>query len=94
MRLDLFLKASRIVKRRVLAKQACEAGRVWLNGRLAKPASTVRPGDVVTVEYGGRLLQVEVILTAARAGQLPWREMYRVVSQSVVGGTGGGGETA
>jgi len=60
MRLDKFLKLSRLIKRRTVAKDAAEQGRVWINGKEAKPGSTVKIGDEITVRYGGRLVTVRV----------------------------------
>lgn len=61
MRLDKFLQASRLIKRRALANRYCDAGRVLVNGRAGKPAAAVRPGDVVDVNFGGRRLVVRVL---------------------------------
>ncbi len=61
MRLDKYLQASRLVKRRTLANRLCDAGRVTLNGHKAKPAAEVRSGDLVGVNFGGRRLLVKVV---------------------------------
>lgn len=61
MRLDVFLKTSRLVKRRTVAKEACDNGRITLNGRPAKPASTVSPGDTISLDYGSHVLTVTVV---------------------------------
>ena len=60
MRIDKFLKVSRIVKRRTVAKEVCSAGRVKLNGRPAKAGSELNVGDKLEIVYGLRLLEVEV----------------------------------
>jgi len=60
MRIDKFLKVSRIVKRRTVAKEICGAGRVRLNGRPAKAGSELSVGDKLEVVYGPRLLEVEI----------------------------------
>ncbi|MCL6581651.1 MAG: RNA-binding S4 domain-containing protein [Firmicutes bacterium] len=81
MRLDLFLKVSRLVKRRTVAKEACDNGKVEVNGRPGKASSEVKPGDVITLDYGPRLLTVEVL--AVPEGLPPKtaaQELYRVVS--------------
>lgn len=52
MRIDLFLKNSRIIKRRTVAKQACESGRVLLNGKEAKPGQEVEVGDIIEIKFG------------------------------------------
>ena len=60
MRIDKFLKVSRIVKRRTVAKEICGAGRVRLNGRPAKAGSELNVGDKLEISYGLRLLEVEI----------------------------------
>lgn len=60
MRLDKFLKVSRLIKRRSVAKDVSEQGRVWINGREAKPSSTVKVGDELTVMFGQKTVTVRV----------------------------------
>jgi len=60
-RLDKFLAASRLIKRRTLAKEACECGRVTINGRRAKPASDVGVGDTIEIDFQMRKVRVKVI---------------------------------
>jgi len=60
-RLDVFLKTSRLVKRRTVAKEACDKGRIGLNGRPAKAGAEVRPGDLVSLDYGPRVVTVRVV---------------------------------
>lgn len=60
MRLDKFLKLSRLIKRRSVAKDVSEQGRVWIGGREAKPSSTVKPGDELTIQFGQKLVTVRV----------------------------------
>jgi ribosomal 50S subunit-recycling heat shock protein len=67
MRLDLFLKLSRLVKRRAIAREMCDAGRVLLNGHAAKPAREVKPGDVITLKYFTRIIEAEVLAIVAPA---------------------------
>ena len=57
MRLDKFLKVSRLIKRRTVANEACDAGRVLVNGKTAK----VKPGDVIEIQFGTRTVKVEVL---------------------------------
>ncbi len=61
MRLDKFLKVSRIIKRRTVAKEAGEGGRVTLNGKVAKPSSEVSVGDVIAVRFGERTARFRVL---------------------------------
>lgn len=62
MRLDKYLKVSRLIKRRTLAKEVCDQGRVQINGRLAKAGNVVEVGDIITLDFGQRVLKVEVLL--------------------------------
>ncbi len=61
MRIDKFLKVSRIIKRRTVAQQACQAGKVQINGKIAKPSDTVAVGDRVTVQWGEKTYRYEVL---------------------------------
>ena len=61
MRLDKWLKVSRLIKRRTVAQEACDAGRVSVNGRTAKPSAEVRPGDTVEISFGSKTLRAEVL---------------------------------
>lgn len=61
MRLDKFLKVSRIIKRRTVANEACDAGRVKVNGRPAKASAAVKPGDVIEIGFGNRTVKAEVV---------------------------------
>jgi len=60
MRLDKFLKVSRLIKRRTVAKDVSEQGRVWLNGREAKPSATVKVGDEIRIQFGQKIVTVRV----------------------------------
>ena len=60
MRLDKFLKVARIIKRRTVAKEVCDAGRVQINGRTAKAGSELAVGDSLSIKYGNRLLELQV----------------------------------
>jgi ribosomal 50S subunit-recycling heat shock protein len=64
MRLDKYLKVSRIIKRRTIANDACDAGRVKINDRPAKAASDVKVGDIIEVGFGSKALKVEVLSVA------------------------------
>ncbi|MBC7104504.1 MAG: RNA-binding S4 domain-containing protein [Firmicutes bacterium] len=78
MRLDKFLQVSRLVKRRVLAKEMCERGQVRVNGGIAKPAREVAVGDLVAIDFGWRVVEVEVTSLPAGGGG-KGREMYRTM---------------
>ncbi|RXZ79284.1 RNA-binding S4 domain-containing protein [Paenibacillaceae bacterium] len=60
MRLDKFLKVSRLIKRRTVAKDVSEQGRVWINEREAKPSSTVKIGDELKIQFGQKMVTVKV----------------------------------
>ena len=61
MRLDKYLKISRLIKRRTVANEACDNGRVTLNGRAARASAEVKPGDVIGISFGNRETRVEVL---------------------------------
>ena len=61
MRLDKYLKNSRIIKRRTVAKDACEQGRVEVNGKIAKPGLELKTGDIIQVTFGSNVLKVRVL---------------------------------
>ena len=61
MRLDKYLKVSRIIKRRTIANEACDAGRVSINGKVAKASIEVKVGDVIEIRFGNNLTKVEVL---------------------------------
>ncbi|MDR0916117.1 MAG: RNA-binding S4 domain-containing protein [Oscillospiraceae bacterium] len=60
MRIDKYLKVSRLIKRRTVAQEACDGGRVTVNGRVAKPSSEVKVGDTIEVRFGAKYLRVTV----------------------------------
>ena len=61
MRLDKYLKISRLIKRRTVANEACDNGRVTLNGRIARASAEVKPGDIIGISFGNRETRVEVL---------------------------------
>lgn len=61
MRLDKFLKVSRLIKRRTVANEACDAGRVLVNGTVAKASVKVKPGDVIEIQFGTKMVKAEVL---------------------------------
>ena len=81
-RLDLFLKTSRLVKRRTVAQEMCGAGRVLVNGQQAKPAKEIGPGDTLRLSFSTRAIDIEVLSIPASSKNvksLP-EELYRVIS--------------
>lgn len=79
MRLDKFLKNSRLIKRRTIAKEACDRGRITLNGRVAKAGSEVKPGDVIEVFFGQRKVRVKVIDVMEHASKEQAKDMYQII---------------
>lgn len=61
MRLDKYLKVSRLIKRRTVANEACDAGRVLLNGKAARASAPVKAGDTIEIQFGTRSVKVEVL---------------------------------
>ena len=61
MRLDKFLKVSRLIKRRTIANEACEGGRVSINDKVAKPSTDVKIGDIIEIRFGSKSVKVEVL---------------------------------
>ncbi len=81
MRLDKFLKVSRIIKRRTVAKEACDGGRVLLNGRVAKAGAEVSQGDVMEIRFGARVGRYEIVDVKETVRKENAAEMYRVVQE-------------
>ncbi len=80
MRLDKYLKVSRLIKRRTIANEAAGAGRVQINGRVAKPSSEVKEGDVLDLLLGGRHLLVRVVRVQEVVKKDDAAAMYAVLS--------------
>lgn len=79
MRLDKYLKVSRIIKRRTVANEACDADRVTINGRPAKASAQVKEGDVLEIMFGTNPLKVEVLSVKEAVKKDEAKEMYRVL---------------
>ena len=79
MRLDKFLKVSRIIKRRTVANEACDADRVMINGRPAKASTQVKEGDVLEIMFGTNPLKVEVLTVKETVKKEEAKEMYKVL---------------
>ena len=77
MRLDKFLKVSRLIKRRTVANEACDAGRVMVNGKPAKASLNVKEGDVIEVAFGNKSVKAEVLMVADTSRKEEAREMFR-----------------
>ncbi len=79
MRLDKYLKVSRLIKRRTVANEACDAGRVLLNGKTAKAGTDVREGDTVEIQFGNRNLRVRVLSVQETVHKEEAAAMYEIL---------------
>ncbi len=79
MRLDKYLKVSRIIKRRTVANEACDAGRVTVNGKTARASYDVKEGDVLTVTLGARELKVKVVSVQETVAKNDAANMYEIL---------------
>jgi ribosomal 50S subunit-recycling heat shock protein len=71
MRLDLVLKLSRIIKRRTIAKELCDAGKISINGKVSKPSSEVKEGDVLTLRLGQKVSNVKITFIQQGKKEIP-----------------------
>lgn len=79
MRLDKFLKVSRLIKIRTVANEACDAGRVLVNGKTAKASVKVKPGDVIEIQFGTRTVKVEVLDLQETTKKEEAKELFRYI---------------
>lgn len=77
MRLDKYLKVSRIIKRRTVANEACDAGRVMVNGKAAKASADVKPGDVVEIRFGSNTTKIQIVSVNENARKEEAASMYK-----------------
>ena len=77
MRLDKYLKVSRLIKRRTVANEACDAGRVMINDKPAKASSTVKQGDTITIQFGNKEVKVEVLDVQETVRKDDAKELFR-----------------
>ena len=76
MRIDKYLKVSRIIKRRTIASEACEQERVTINGKVAKPSSEVKVGDIIEIQFGNSITKAEVTSVAEHVPKGDSKQMY------------------
>ena len=81
MRLDKFLKVSRIIKRRSVAKEVADKGRIQINGELAKSSSTLKVGDVLQIQFGNKTLEVKVLALQDSTKKEDASKMYEILSE-------------
>ena len=79
MRLDKYLKNSRLIKRRTVAKEACEGEKVYLNGKQAKPSAEVKVGDIIEIVFGEKRIKAEITDISDNVSKASAREMYRLI---------------
>lgn len=77
MRLDKFLKVSRLIKRRTVANEACDAGRVMVNGKVAKASVNVKAGDIIEIQFGQKAVKVEVLALTESTKKEDAKDMFR-----------------
>jgi ribosomal 50S subunit-recycling heat shock protein len=77
MRLDKYLKVSRLIKRRTVANEACDGGRVTINGTPAKASREVKPGDVIEIRFGAKTTRVEVVSVSENTSKADAPAMYK-----------------
>ena len=82
MRLDKYLKVSRLIKRRSVANEACDAGRVLVNDRPQRASYEVRVGDKIAIRFGERTVAVEVLAISEAAGKADAPAMYRQIAEN------------
>lgn len=77
MRLDKYLKVSRLIKRRTVANEACDAGRVLLNDKVVRASAEVKAGDVITIQFGNKDVKVEVLTVQETVRKEEAKEMFQ-----------------
>ena len=77
MRLDKYLKVTRLIKRRTVANEACDAGRVLLNDKVARASAEVKAGDVITIQFGNKDVKVEVLTVQETVRKEEAKEMFQ-----------------
>lgn len=82
MRLDKFLKISRIIKRRSVAKEVADKGRIYVNGKLAKSSSDVKINDTIKIQFGNKVLEVAVEALHESTKKEDAAKMYRIISET------------
>ena len=77
MRLDKYLKVSRLIKRRTIANEACDNGRVTINDKVARATAEVKPGDIIGISFGDKLTRVEVLAVEETVRKEAAAELFR-----------------
>lgn len=79
MRLDKYLKVSRIIKRRTVAKEVCESGRITINDKVAKPSTKIKEGDTIEITFANRILKAQIVNIAEHVRKEDAKEMYIII---------------
>lgn len=79
MRLDKYLKVSRIIKRRTIAKEACDGGRVSINGKTAKSSTEVNEGDIIEIAFGNKSIKAKILKVETTVKKEDAENMYQIV---------------
>ncbi len=79
MRLDKYLKNSRLIKRRTIANEACDAGKVIVNGKVARASYDVKENDVIEIQMGAKPIKVKVLIVSEHATKADAAQMYTVI---------------
>ncbi len=82
MRIDKYLKVSRLIKRRTVASDACDGEHIAVNGKVVKPSYQVKIGDEIEIRFGQRTLTVRVLSTVEHIGKAEASSMFEVISQN------------
>ena len=77
MRIDKYLKVSRLIKRRTVAREACETGKVKINDKIAKPGTDVKENDIIEITFGEKTIKVQVLLVTEHALKNDASNMYK-----------------
>ena len=79
MRIDKFLKNSRLIKRRTVAKEACDQGRVFINDKVAKAVTEVKTGDIIRIEFGNSSISAKVLNLSESCKKEDAATMYEII---------------
>ncbi|GAA0078554.1 RNA-binding S4 domain-containing protein [Clostridium weizhouense] len=79
MRLDKYLKVSRIIKRRTVAKEVCESGRVSINDKVAKPSTDIKEDDIIQITFANRILKAKIVNIKEHVKKEDAKEMYIIL---------------
>lgn len=80
MRIDKYLKVSRLIKRRTVAAEACSAGKIFVNGKEAKPGAEVKIGDIIEINMGARIIKAEILALNESTKKEDASLMYKIVN--------------